>query len=388
MAIADPDVSERDQAAEALAPSVVEALVRGEVDIQIATANRYPRSLEQFQRRAISMATLDEDTAESCLYRRPVGKKNGKEEYAEGLSIRMAEIVGACYGNLRVGCQLIEQTPEFVRARGMAIDLETNFASSSEVIESTLKNKYDRGGAIVGQEPMSARMRIVIAKAALSKARRDATFQVVPKALAKPIEVAVRGILLGTAETLEKRRQRLAAWIGKLGIAETRVYAAIGVAGPADLTAEKLEVLTGIRTAIHDNEIAIDEAFPPLEGPQPAQRKSEHASAQMPPAPVASAEVPPSPSEPGDPSASNGQAESRAPVAPATGTVAVVDARQGGTLIKLDTGFQAATRDEALIRAATMAKASGLRVTLATRPAKVQGNVPILTAVTRAEAQA
>jgi hypothetical protein len=141
----------------------------------------------------------------------------------------------------------------------MAIDLETNFASSSEVIESTLKQDGS---------PYSPRMRVVVAKATLSKARRDATFQVVPRALAKPIETAVRQLLLGTTESLEKRRQKVAAWIAKIGIEERRVYAALGIEGPADLTPEKLEVLTGLRTAIKDNETTIDEAFPPLNGDQ------------------------------------------------------------------------------------------------------------------------
>jgi hypothetical protein len=237
--------------------SALEATERASIDIQISTAKRYPRSLQQFKKRAIAMATIDEETAESCLYRRPVGKKKTAKgwepEYAEGMSVRMAEIVGACYGNLRVYATLVEQPAEYVRARGMAIDLETNFASSSEVIESTLK----QDGA-----PYSPRMRVVVAKATLAKARRDATFQVVPKALAKPIENEVRQVLLGSKETLEKRRQRLASWITKTGLDERRVYAAVGIEGPADLTAEKLEVLTGLRTAIKDNETTLDEAFP------------------------------------------------------------------------------------------------------------------------------
>jgi hypothetical protein len=258
----DPEIVEEGQVA--FAPSAIEAMVRGEIDVQIATAKRYPRSLETFQKRAIAMATIDEETAESCLYRRPVGKKKDergrwKEEYAEGMSVRMAEIVGACYGNLRVYATLIEQPAEYVRTRGMAIDLETNFASSSEVIESTLRQDGT---------PYSPRMRVVVAKATLSKARRDATFQVVPKALAKPIETAVRQVLLGNAETLDKRRQRVAAWIAKIGIEERRVYVALGIEGPADLTAEKLEIITGLRTAIKDNETTIDEAFPPLTADQ------------------------------------------------------------------------------------------------------------------------
>lgn len=240
---------------EVLPPSALEASERASIDIQISTAHRYPRSMEVFKQTAISMATIDEETAESCLYRRPVGMKDGVQQFAEGMSVRMAEIVGASYGNLRVAAQLVEQTPRFIRARGMAHDLQTNFAASSEVIESTV----DKNG-----KPFSERMRVVVAKAALSKARRDATFQVVPRALAKPVEAEVRKVLLGDSQTLERRRATVCGWIGKIGIDEKRVWAALGIKGREDLTVTVLEQLTGIRTAIKDNEVTIDEAFPPI----------------------------------------------------------------------------------------------------------------------------
>jgi len=83
---------------EVLAPSAIMAMEKAQIDMQIATAHQYPRSLEQFKRRALAMATLDPETAESCVYVRPVGKEQnaqGKwvDKYAEGPSIRLAEIV-------------------------------------------------------------------------------------------------------------------------------------------------------------------------------------------------------------------------------------------------------------------------------------------------------
>src|ERR1035437_5072832 len=145
---------------EVIPPSAIEAITRGETDIQISTAHKYPRSLAIFKKRAIEMATIDIETAESCLYARPVG--GGK--IAEGMSVRMAEIVGACYGNLRVGAMIVEMTPEYVKTRGVAHDLETNFASASEIMDSTIMAD--------GKTPYSARMRVTAAKAAVAKARR------------------------------------------------------------------------------------------------------------------------------------------------------------------------------------------------------------------------
>ena len=243
--------------AEIVAPTenVLETQERASIDTQIATAHKYPRNLHVFTQNATAMATVDDETAESCIYRRPVGKDRttGQQTFAEGLSIRMAEIVGACFGNLRVACRIIEQTERYVKAQGVAHDLETNYLATSEIIEPTI----DKWG-----KPYNERMRIVIAKAALAKARRDATFMVVPRALAKPVEREVRKVLYGDATCLAKRREVAAGWISKLGIEQERVYAALGIAGIEDMNQKELELLTGLKTAIRDGDITIDEAFP------------------------------------------------------------------------------------------------------------------------------
>lgn len=236
--------------------SALEAIERASVDIQIATAHKFPRSIARFNERAIAMATIDEEVAESCIYKRPVGKdKNGKEVQVEGLSIRMAEIVAASYGNLRVAARIVERTERFIVAQGVAHDLETNFASTSEVIESTV----DKSG-----KPYSERMRITIEKAALAKARRDAIFQVVPRAIAKPVEHACKELLFGNQQSISKRRERVLSWLNKLNINIKRVWNALNVAGIDDVGLEELETLTGLKTAIQNNEVTLDEAFPEL----------------------------------------------------------------------------------------------------------------------------
>ena len=236
--------------------SALEAIERASIDMQITTAHKFPRSISRFKDNAIALATIDEETAESCIYRRPVGKgKDGKEVYAEGMSVRMAEIVGASYGNLRAAARIVEQTERQVVAQGVAHDLETNFASTSEVIESTV-DRYGR--------PYNERMRIVIAKAALAKARRDAIFQVVPRAIAKPVEYACKDLLFGNQVSITKRRERVMGWIGKLNIDVNRVWNALSIGGLDDVGIEELETLTGLKTAIQNNEVTIDEAFPEL----------------------------------------------------------------------------------------------------------------------------
>ena len=231
------------------------AITKAEIDTQIATAHQFPRSLTKFTKRSVEMATLDEDTAQSCIYARPVGtdRATGKQKFAEGMSVRLAEIVAACYGNIRVGSMLIEQSERQVKARGFAHDLETNYACTSEVVESTVK----RDGT-----PYDERMRVVIAKAALAKAGRDATFKVVPRALCKAAESAARRVAIGDATTLDKRRSQVMEWIGKLGIEKERVFAALGIVGESDIGLNELDTLTGLKTAIKENDATVDEAFP------------------------------------------------------------------------------------------------------------------------------
>jgi hypothetical protein len=241
--------------------TAIQSITSAEIDVQIATAHKYPRSLAQFVKRATEMATLDVDTAAACIYRKPVGKNaNGSVKYAEGKSVRLAEIVGACYGNLRVGSMLVEQDARFVKSRGFAHDLETNFASSSECVEATVYSSGTNRG-----KPYTDQMRITIAKATLAKARRDATFQVVPGALCKSIELAARKTAIGTAETLGARRLAVMDWISKAGVSEERFFHALGIGGVDDIGADILATITGIRTALKDGDTTFDEAFPELD---------------------------------------------------------------------------------------------------------------------------
>jgi hypothetical protein len=256
----DYDLNETGEVSESMATvpaGALESITRGEIDMQIATAKKYPRDLAQFKKRSLQMVSMDEETAESCIYRRPVGQKDGKMQYAEGLSVRMAEIVASCYGNIRAGAMLIEQTPERVIARGFCHDVENNVAMQSEAVEGTV----GKNG-----KPFSPGMRIVIAKAALAKARRDAVFQVVPRAMVKFLENEARRIIAGDATTIAARAEKAVAWVRKLNIDERRVWAALGVAiagdGFPELDAASLEELTGLRTSIKEGDVSLDDAFP------------------------------------------------------------------------------------------------------------------------------
>lgn len=259
---------------EVLQPSAIMAMEKAAIDQQIATAHQFPRSLEIFRKRALAMATLDAETADSCIYVRNVGKEqNDKGEwvtkYAEGPSIRLAEIVAVSFGNLRAAVKVVEQTPTYVKCTGMAHDLESNTAMSADVIESTVKSNGT---------PYSDRQRAVVAKACASKALRDAILKVVPRALCKPILEAAKKVATGADRPIEERRKKAQAWVQSLKIDPARVLVHLGVKGWSEVTPDHLDILTGIKTAMAEQDETIDSAFPPLEKEQKTETKKPAAT--------------------------------------------------------------------------------------------------------------
>ncbi len=55
-------------------PTALEAVTRAEIDIQVATAKRFPRSISRFVAEAKSMVNLDPDLAAQCTYVLPSRK--------------------------------------------------------------------------------------------------------------------------------------------------------------------------------------------------------------------------------------------------------------------------------------------------------------------------
>lgn len=257
----------QEAALEVLQPSAVQALEAASIDIQIKTAHAYPRSMKNFKERGLAMVSMDEETADSCIYVRPVGKELDKvtgrwiEKMAEGPSIRCAEIVAACYGNIRVGARIIEQTERYVKCAGFAHDLESNSAGGAEVTEATVTKEG---------KPYSERQRALVAKATISKAYRDAVFRIVPRALAKPLLEAAKRIISGTDKPLAERIKRVQSWLQSKKIEDARVFDLLGITEWAKITPEHLITLTGLSTGIKDGELTIDEAFPAVaKAPEP-----------------------------------------------------------------------------------------------------------------------
>jgi hypothetical protein len=244
-------------------PEVVETtalqeITKGEVDLQVSTAKRYPRSIKRFKQDALSMATLDQETAAGCFYAIP---RAG--QVIEGPSIRLAEIVASCWGNLRCESRVIDTNGDHVTAQGTVWDMEKNVLVRTEV-RRRITNKNGKR--------YTDDMIVVTGNAAASIAFRNAIFKVVPMAHTKEVFEAARQCAVGNVRTLAARRDAAFAWFAKLGIDEQRVLAAIGRPSVDDVTTDDVGTLQGLRTAIKEESTTIEEAFPP---PAPKEGKQK-----------------------------------------------------------------------------------------------------------------
>ena len=97
---------------------MLQAINRSEVDIQIATAKQYPRDLTQVLNKIKTYATMDMETAEDCFYAIRRGKGDD-QKLIEGLSVRLAEIIAAAWGNIRVQTRIIGNDGEPLIAKNV-----------------------------------------------------------------------------------------------------------------------------------------------------------------------------------------------------------------------------------------------------------------------------
>jgi hypothetical protein len=231
----------------------LDAQTRGEIDIQIATAKRFPRSVKKFIDDVLAMATLTEETAAACFYSKPQGG-----DIVTGPSARLAEMVASCWGNVAIEGKPVHDDGRFVTSRGVAWDLQNNVRVAFEA----KRRVTNRQGVRYSDD-----MVMTTTNAATSIAMRNAIFKVVPRAFWGPIEEKCREVARGKADTLVNTRTRMLKHYATLGVTSERVFARLEVRGIEDVTLEHVELLRGLATGIKEGDTSIDEAFPLAQQP-------------------------------------------------------------------------------------------------------------------------
>jgi hypothetical protein len=230
--------------------SLAVSLAIAEVDQQVTTAHAYPRSVEVAMKHIMSLATLDEQTAQECIYALPRAGKAIK-----GPSIRLAEVIQGQWGNNRVGTRIVhvDRIEKYVEAEGVYHDLETNSATTARV----RRRISDSKGRLFNDD-----MIIVTGNAASAIAKRNAILAGVPKAVWRRAYSAVEQVLVGDIKTLAERRGEALKAFAAFGVKPEQIFTALEVEGLDDIGLEEMTSLIGMHSALKSGEATVEEMFP------------------------------------------------------------------------------------------------------------------------------
>jgi len=223
------------------------ALVKIELDQQVATAKQYPRELSKFRKRALELVTLNEHIADECIYALMRTDRDGEKKVIEGPSIRFAEVMAHSWGNIRRGARVVEEGNEFVVCEGVCHDLETNDRTTLQVRRRVTNRNGKR---------FSTDMIGVTCNAANSIAMRNAILQTIPRAVWEEIYAAARKVVAGDVKTLASRRDEALKQFALFGIDEAKLLNVLDVAGIQDITIDHLVTLKGMLSAIREGELS------------------------------------------------------------------------------------------------------------------------------------
>lgn len=231
---------------------VLDVLNRGEIDIQIATAKQYPRNIQSVLATIRTLATMDAETAEDCFYVLRRGNASGNQNVIEGVSVRMAEIIASCWGNIRVQTRIIANDGKKITAQAMCHDLESNFAISLTV-DRRITDKFGK--------TYSEDMQVVTGNAAAAIAFRNAVLKVIPKAVTKSIVEETKKVAMGQSIDIETSRQNMIQYFQKLGVTEEQLLSYLEVKSVEEITKEKIFELRGTANAIKEGTTTVQETF-------------------------------------------------------------------------------------------------------------------------------
>jgi hypothetical protein len=189
--------------------------------------------------------------AEVCIYCRPVGKKDGKQQFAVGPSIRFTELGQQCFGRLWLN-GTVDQDARRVTATFMCFDLSTMNITFGTSSKSIIKSGGDR---------MSENMVEVITNAALSIARRNALTQQMRPQLEACMVDAKNAAIKKWSDKLDAKEAMnllLADYKKRWGTTEAQLKALVENENTPE---DKLMLVIGVRNYLIDNPDGYSDVF-------------------------------------------------------------------------------------------------------------------------------
>lgn len=234
----------------------VDAIERANIDSQISTAKQYPRDIRRSIDNSIVIATMNEETAQSCGYALPRGEK-----IITGPSVHLAKIMVSNWGNIRTEAKVVQITDKQVISRGTCWDLETNVASAFEVRRNIVDSKGRR---------FSDDMITVTGNAANSIAYRNSVFAVIPQAITNRVYEAAQRLITGDLsdadKILKKRTLIINSFKNDYAITEEEILKLCGRQTVNQININEISTLIGILQSLKDGDTSVDYLMKPIRG--------------------------------------------------------------------------------------------------------------------------
>jgi hypothetical protein len=234
---------------EPIGTGVVAALHRVEVDHQVATAKAYPRNVAKIKQELTALVTMDEDTADDCIYALPRGNKHIK-----GPSARFADALISFWGNARSGAFITEVNKEdkYVEAIGSFQDVERNVIRQRRV---------RRPIATARGQLYNADMINMTGNAACVIAERNAILNGIPKSLWSGAYEQAFALVAGTVKTLGEKLERAEKHFAAMGISMPQVLEKLDRADVTKIIPDDIVTMRGMLTALRTGEETVETIF-------------------------------------------------------------------------------------------------------------------------------
>lgn len=227
------------------------------INIQVATAKKWPRSITRALEEAETLACQDEKTAETMYYVLP---RSGDDII--GPSARLAEVMSHVWGNLIVAAEPLDEGRTHLVAEGTCWDMERNVACRIRVKRRITKSSGKRySDDMIGQT----------ANAAVSIAFRNAVFKAIPRVYVDRIYRKAMAASVGNLDTVAAKRTAAMEYFGGKGYQPEQIYALLKVEGLEDIGVEEIIRLRGIVNAVKQGDATLEGIFNPPKGEEATQ---------------------------------------------------------------------------------------------------------------------
>lgn len=243
------------------ATAAVAERARASVEARFIMARRFPRDMDKV-RTSLLKACQNPTFAKVAIYHKPIG-----EEGVEGPSIRMAEEVARCMGNIATEVDTVyDDAQKCIIAIG-ATDLESNLTHPlSVLVQKTVERKKPRDGTIIRGQRINSYGDVVYLveatddemlnkmAALVSKALRTCLLRLAPEwLLNEAMKAAYKTRADEDAKDPDEARKAIIDSFMGIGVDPPRLIEYVGHTLDS-LTPKELNELRGLFVAIRDGE--------------------------------------------------------------------------------------------------------------------------------------